>query len=252
MYRVMIIDDEQSIRKILRTTIDWDKHSMEVVGEAASGIEAINTIDDIRPDLCFVDIRMPFMDGLEFSRLATRRYPNMKIVVLTAYEEFDYARECIQIGVEGYLIKPIVKKDIIDTLERIESDLNERVMEPDNTADMEASDADSSQSSMERIRQYVEDNYQEPDLNLAKAAMEYGFNTSYLSRKFKQETGGNFVDYLFELRMQKAKQLANTDKAMYQVANEVGIPDPNYFGKCFKRYEGETYSEYRQKNTKRD
>ena len=65
MYKVMIIDDEASARKLMHNSIDWESVNMQVVGEAASGIEAINTIDEIRPDLAFVDISMPFMNGIE-------------------------------------------------------------------------------------------------------------------------------------------------------------------------------------------
>lgn len=73
MYRVMIIDDEMSARKLLQASIDWQALNMEVVGEAASGIEAINIIDDLRPDIVFADISMPFMNGIEFTRVATER-----------------------------------------------------------------------------------------------------------------------------------------------------------------------------------
>ena len=124
MYKVMIIDDEAAVRKLLKVTIDWEQLGMEVVGEAASGIEAINIIDDLRPDICFVDIRMPFMDGIAFSKLAIKRYPLTKIVILTAYDEFEYARECIGIGVTEYRLKPIVKKDIIETLQFIKTKLD--------------------------------------------------------------------------------------------------------------------------------
>ena len=70
MYKVMIIDDEESARKLMRAAIDWESLGMEIVGEAASGIEAINVIDDFRPDIAFVDISMPFMDGIEFTKIA--------------------------------------------------------------------------------------------------------------------------------------------------------------------------------------
>ncbi len=73
MYRVMLIDDEPSARNLLRVAVDWKAVDMEVVGEAASGIEAINTIDEVLPDVAFVDISMPFMDGREFTELAPKR-----------------------------------------------------------------------------------------------------------------------------------------------------------------------------------
>ena len=83
-YRVMIIDDEESARKLMRAAINWGELGMEVVGEAASGIEAINVIDDLKPDIAFVDISMPFMDGIEFTQTATGRYPNLVIIIMTA------------------------------------------------------------------------------------------------------------------------------------------------------------------------
>jgi YesN/AraC family two-component response regulator len=75
-------------------------------------------------------------------------------------------------------------------------------------------------------------------------AQTFGFSASYLSRKFKQETGKNFVEFLTECRMNAAMKLAQTNMKMFNASNEVGIPDPNYFGRCFKKYTGMSYSEY--------
>jgi len=83
MYRVMIIDDEMSARRLLQASIDWQSLDMELVGEAASGIEAINIIDELRPDIAFVDISMPFMNGIEFTQIATERYSDLEIIILT-------------------------------------------------------------------------------------------------------------------------------------------------------------------------
>ena len=240
MYKVMIIDDEPAIRKLLRATIDWNRLTMEFAGEAASGIEAINIIDEIRPDVCFVDIRMPFMNGIEFSKLAIKRYPMLKIIILTAFDEFEYARECIGIGITDYQLKPIVKKDINDLLLRIKENLDS-----EDRTDTQGKEPESgSEKLMDKIVEYIKENYSVSDLNLTKVALEFGFNTSYLSRKFKYETGKNFVDFLFSIRMEEAKKLAKSGKPMYQTAAEVGIPDPNYFSKCFKKYVECTYSDY--------
>ena len=96
----------------------------------------------------------------------------------------------------------------------------------------------------ELIKKYVEDNFADSKLNLAYIAQHFGFSASYLSRKFKQETGSNFIEYLTNLRMKKAMQIAGGNVKMYQAAAEVGIPDPNYFSRCFKKYAGMSYSEY--------
>ncbi|MDD2970656.1 MAG: response regulator [Lachnospiraceae bacterium] len=238
MYKVMLIDDEQAVRKLMRLKIHWESYQMEVAGEAASGIEALNIIDEIRPDICFVDIRMPFMDGIEFARIAIRRYPKLLINMLTAYDDFSYARECIGVGICDYHLKPIVIKDIHEALEKMQKKLNqEKTEESEENNGKEL-------SSIESITDFIKVHMKEPDLNLGKVAMEFGFNSSYLSRKFKNETGDSFVDYLNHLRMEKAKQYAALEKPMYQIAMEVGIPDPNYFSKCFKKYVNMTYTEY--------
>ena len=119
MYRVMLIDDEQSARKLMRASINWESFDMEVVGEAENGIEAINVIDDMRPDIAFVDISMPFMNGIEFTGIATKRYPNLVIIILTALDEFEYARQCIRLPVFEYMLKPITAKELREVLDRI-------------------------------------------------------------------------------------------------------------------------------------
>lgn len=239
----MIIDDEKAIRNLLKVIIDWDKLNMKVVGEAASGIEAINTIDEVNPDIAFVDIRMPFMDGIEFSKLAVKRYPKLKIIVLTAFDEFEYARQCIGIGICEYLLKPIARKEIMTVLQKIKEQLD-----TEESKECSEETTGSEVSSIDKIKDYLLHNYSDPDLNLTKVALKFGFNASYLSRMFKNETGKSFVNYLTECRVEKAVQLARKGKLMYETAKEVGIPDPNYFSKCFKKITGKNYTELRKKD----
>jgi YesN/AraC family two-component response regulator len=241
MYKVMIIDDEKSLRNLLKLAVDWNSLGLEIAGEAASGIEAINIIDDIRPDIVFADIRMPFMDGIEFSKLAIKRYPDLKIIILTAFDDFEYARKCIGIGVCEYLMKPIVRSDIIKTLEDIIKKLDARGPRAEEKEDEYDNEVLSESSA--KICQYIHDNYTNSDINLTSVASIFGFNPSYLSRRFKAEIGMSFVDYLTKCRMEKAVELAEKKTMMYIAAKEVGIPDPNYFSKCFKKYTGKTYSE---------
>lgn len=240
MYRVMLIDDEPSARKLLRAAIDWQSLDMEVVGEAESGIEAINTIDEIRPDIAFVDISMPFMNGIEFTEVAMKRYPDLTIIIMTAFDDFEYARKCVRLPVFDYMLKPIVRSEITETLGRLKEKLDARG--PVETEDAEL--PDTAGSSVEMIQKYIENNYKDSKLNLTSVALAFGFSSSYLSRKFKQETGKNFVEYLTECRMKKAMELAKSNMKMFCASNEVGIPDPNYFGRCFKKYTGQSYSEY--------
>lgn len=238
MYRVMLIDDEQSARNLMKASIEWEALDMEVIGEAASGIEAINVIDEMKPDIAFVDISMPFMNGIEFTELATRRYPDLVIVIMTAFDEFEYARQCVRLPVFEYMLKPIVRTEVTDTLKRVKKKLDETVRTvTEITREIEP-------STIEQITNYIDANYTDSKLNLASVAQLFGFSSSYLSRKFKQEMGKNFVEYLTECRMERAKELASVNTKMFCTSTEVGIPDPNYFGRCFKKYVGMSYSEY--------
>lgn len=247
--RVMIIDDEESARKLMRAAIKWEELGMEVVGEAASGIEAINTIDDIRPDIAFVDISMPFMNGIEFTETATARYPNLVIIIMTAIDQFEYARKCVSLPVFDYMLKPMVRDEITKVLERVKEKLaKEKDFWEETKSDLDEGLAEN--NSTELIEKYLEENFTDSKLNLEFLAQQFGFSSSYLSRKFKQDTGKKFIEYLNGLRMEKAKEYAHNGTKMYVAASEVGIPDPNYFSRCFKKYAGMSYSDYMAENGK--
>lgn len=236
MFRVMLIDDEEPTRMLLRRSIDWGSLDMEVVGEASSGIEAINKIDELRPDIAFVDVCMPFMGGIEFSKLAASRYPRLKIIILTAFDEFEYARQCIGLKVYGYILKPIVRTEIYEILKKV-ARLIDEPREPEGLCEIEP-------STVQRIARFVEEHYTDSSLNLTSIAQAFGFNASYLSRRFKAEIGSSFIEHLTECRMKKAMSMAKSNEKMFSAATAVGIPDPNYFGRCFKKYTGISYSEY--------
>ncbi len=228
----------------MKAAIDYESLGMEVVGEAASGIEAINVIDDLKPDIAFVDISMPFMDGIEFTQVATARYPNLIIIIMTAIDQFEYARKCVSLPVFDYMLKPMVRAEVTKVLERAREKLRNTGAKWDESRLETDVDAAEENNSTDMIKKYVKENFTDSKLNLAFIAQNFGFSSSYLSRKFKQDTGKNFVEYLTDLRMKKALRYAELGYKMYQTASEVGIPDPNYFSRCFKKYTGMSYSEY--------
>lgn len=239
MYRVMLIDDEPFARKLLLSSIKWSELNMEVVGEAGNGIEAINVIDEMKPDIAFVDISMPFMNGIDFAAIAAERYPNLAIIIMTALDEFEYARKCVHLHVFEYMLKPIVRADVTETLRRLKAHLDAAA--PAKIAEVPQ---EMEPSTICQIEQYLQENFADSQINLTSVAQLFGFSPSYLSRKFKQDTGKSFVEYLTECRMERAREMAGNNSKMFCTATAVGIPDPNYFGRCFKKYTGTSYSEY--------
>ena len=119
MLRVFLVEDESIIRETLRDTVPWSQYGYSFAGEAGDGEMALPLIRQVKPDVLITDIRMPFMDGLALSELVSREFPGMKIVIISGYDDFEYARQAINIGVDRYLLKPITKKALLNALEEL-------------------------------------------------------------------------------------------------------------------------------------
>ncbi|MBO4459557.1 MAG: response regulator [Clostridiales bacterium] len=117
LFKVFICEDESIVREGLRDMIPWEKYGFEFVGDAPDGEMALPMIRKLKPDVLITDITMPFMDGLSLSKTVTKELPNIKIIVISGYSDFEYARKAIEIGVEQYLLKPVTKTDMIAALE---------------------------------------------------------------------------------------------------------------------------------------
>lgn len=130
MLKVFLVEDETLIREGLRDIIPWQQYGYTLVGDAGDGEQALPLIRQLRPDVLITDIRMPFMDGLALAGLVSRELPNTKIIIISGYDDFEYARQAIRIGVEQYLLKPITKAMLIRTLTEVrEKILSEREQE---------------------------------------------------------------------------------------------------------------------------
>ena len=119
MLRVFLAEDETIIRETLRDTVPWARCGYTFVGEAGDGEMALPLIQQTRPDVLITDIRMPFMDGLALSKLVLQEFPQMKVIILSGYDDFEYAQTAIGLGVERYLLKPITKSTLMKVLEEV-------------------------------------------------------------------------------------------------------------------------------------
>lgn len=114
--KVFLVEDEMVIRRGIKNSIDWEKEGYIFCGEASDGERAYPMIIKEKPDILITDIRMPFMDGLELCKLVKKELPNIKILILSGYDEFDYAKEAIRLGVTEYLLKPISSGKLLEAL----------------------------------------------------------------------------------------------------------------------------------------
>ena len=119
MLKTFLVEDEVVIREMIKKMIPWEQYGFELAGEASDGEMALPLILKSKPDLLITDIKMPFMDGLTLCKLVKKELPDIKIVILSGYDDFNYAKQAINIGVEDYLLKPITKNAFIERLEEI-------------------------------------------------------------------------------------------------------------------------------------
>ena len=119
LLKVLIVDDEQNTRNLLKLCIDWDSLGMDIIGDADSGIEALDIMQETKPDIVLTDIEMPYMDGLMLSKQIMSQFIDVYVVILTAHEQFSYAQQAITIGVSDFILKPIDPELITNTLKKL-------------------------------------------------------------------------------------------------------------------------------------
>ncbi|NIK75112.1 two-component system response regulator YesN [Paenibacillus castaneae] len=129
MFKVMIVDDEIVVRKGIMTSIDWAAHGIEITADARNGKDALYKLQQEPVDLIVTDIRMPFMSGIELARSVKMLYPNIGMILLSGYEDFQYAKEAMLIGIQHYLLKPVIADKLISTImEVMDSEHKKRIM----------------------------------------------------------------------------------------------------------------------------
>ena len=127
MIRLMLVDDEPIIRKGISTSIDWKQYGVDIVAEVSNGVDALKKARELKPHIVLSDIRMPMMNGLDLSENLIKEFSDIKIVLLSGYEEFEYAKEAIKIGVKDYLLKPVGEKELIAVITRICDEIAEEL-----------------------------------------------------------------------------------------------------------------------------
>lgn len=236
MIKTMLVEDEEKTRKLLAILIMELNMGFEVVAEADSGIKALELLNTVSVDVILTDIKMPLMDGITFAEKALQYNPDCKIIIVTAYDDFEYARKAIRIGVSDFILKPLKRAEIADALRRLTGE--------------QASTSGSKEELklVDKVEEYIKNNIGDEQLSLLTLAQAFYVNPTYLSRRFKQERNFNLSEYLFKERMERALvYFDHTQMKAYEVGERVGISDPKYFGKCFKKYTGVSIQEYRRK-----
>ena len=136
-YRVMLVDDEEDVAQAIMKKMNWEEMGFESPRYAHNGLEALELSEDLRPDIVMTDIKMPYMDGMELSRNLKRLYPNIRIIIFSGFDEFEYAKEAIRLEAEEYILKPIDSDELKAVFKRVHEALDRDIDEKLNVAKLE-------------------------------------------------------------------------------------------------------------------
>lgn len=250
--RVLLIDDEAPARIAIRKLGGWDEDNTEFF-EETDGVRALSCLETHPCHLVFVDMNMPNMDGMAFLKQASALYPSTCFIVVSGYDLFDYARSAIRAGAIDYLLKPVSRKELTETVSRAIRLLKESGTLKDKPAETKtpaAAPPISPEEAISRIRQDIDRNYARP-IRISSYAAQYFFSQEYLTRLFKQHYQLSIQDYLLKVRMEQAcRLLADPLIKVQDIALKVGYADNNNFSKAFRAYHGLSPSQYRAKHSR--
>ena len=276
-YKMIVVDDETAARQYALKQIEWERLSITALFEAENGIDALEIIESLKPDIMILDIRMPGMDGVALLEELCRRKYDISVIGLSGYSDFDAARKMLSSGkVVEYLLKPVSADALFEVVTRCLEKIGEREQlhllhnaagasapmrinlgtqeDGEENEDRDGSaqaplppEVNGRKGAVVRLaREYIDSHYGEK-LTLEQIAARVYINPSYLSRIFTEVEGIGLNKYLQKIRIEKAKELLqNPAYKVYEVADLVGYPNFQHFLKIFKKLENTTPSKYRE------
>ncbi|WP_252238197.1 response regulator [Clostridium sp. VAP51] len=240
MLNIMIVDDEILERQALKMIIN-NSDSGRVIAEACNGREAIELDRKFNPDVIIIDVKMPGIDGIKASQIIKEQNKNKIIIMITAYDDFELVHKALLLGVNDYILKPIKPSELIDAINNIFVNLkiNKDIY-------VEKSVNELKEVPIKAAIEYIHNNFDEK-VSLEQMASICNLSPCYFSKVFKKAVGVNFVSYVNDTKINKAKELLeNTDIPVLNVALDLGFDDCGYFIRVFKKSQGVTPKKYRE------
>ncbi len=276
MYSILIVDDEAIERDGIESLIkQWNLPFK--TQKACNGQEAYSILQEQHQDILVTDIKMPFMGGLELCELARNLYPDIILIIFSAYNDFEFAKQAIKVRVDDYMLKPIILDEFHTLLNKIihvldmreerdkkrKSLLNkysnasffqkEKIIDDlfilNNNQTLNPSSENNDKNDKKVIADIInliEQNYNK-DIGLEWIAQKIYLSPGYISSLFKKETGKSVVQYITLCRMEKAKALLkNSNIKITDICQEVGYNNESYFCLLFRKYYGITANKMRE------
>jgi two-component system response regulator YesN len=246
MYKALIIDDEKSVQIAVSKLGKWRTYQIEPPTTASNGKQGLFAMRELHPDIVFVDMQMPIMNGIDFLKNIQTEFPQTKCIVISGYDDFSYAQNAIKYGAIDYILKPIVEEELNASIEKAILQINPTMS---ISADMIEESNISPNEIVAIIKDFIDKNYSQ-NLKLSMFSDKYFFSKEYLSKIFKANYEIGIYEYILKVRMERAKELLSNETMKVQLISErLGYADSNYFSKAFRNYYGITPSQFRNKKT---
>lgn len=244
--RILLVEDEKKIREGLAAMIEQASFGMSVAGQADNGKEALQWLKTHGADAVVTDIRMGEMNGIEMLIRLRALYPELPVVIVSGYGDFEYAKEAIRHGVVDYLLKPVNKTELCSVLRKLHEKWKEERGLADETAEeQEGQEALSGRRTIRKVKELIHGSL-DRELSLQYLADVLYLHPKYLSVLFKKETGHNLSEYVTSCRIEKAKQLLrDSNLKIADIAGICGFHNNRYFMTLFKQRTGQTPTEFR-------
>ena len=239
MVRVLLIDDEPLILEHTRSLLEKEKQDYRIVGTATNGIDGIQSILSLHPDVVITDVIMPGASGLEVID-AVAETEKCKFIIVSGFQEFEYVRHALRAGVVDYLLKPLSAAELSAALSRL----------LDGEGGRAAPDYENEYGSVvASIIRSIEEHYAEPDFTLNwLCENELFMDETYISRLFRKKTDVKFNTWLNRRRLEEAENLLlyQKDLSIETIAERTGFSTPKYFTESFKKAKGMAPLQYRK------
>ena len=237
MFRVLLVDDEPLILEHTRCLLETEKQNYLIVGTADNGLDGIDLIRKLHPDVVIIDVMMPGASGLEVIDAVAEE--KCKFIIVSGYQEFEYVRHALRAGVVDYLLKPLSASDLSAALSRL------LYGGKDDPVDLESQYG----SVVASVIRSIEKHYMESDFNLAwLCENELFMDETYISRLFRQKTDVKFNTWLNRRRLEEAENLLRFQRELTveAIAERTGFSTAKYFIESFRKQTGMSPLQYRK------
>lgn len=229
--KILIVEDEMLERKAMVHLIQTGFPQVSEILTAENGEKAVETALRAHPELILMDINLPLLDGIQAASRIREGIPEIRIIMVSAYSDYEHLRSSMRNQALDYLVKPYSVESFQEAVSR---GLGEKKKPLYGKA-----------KTIERTKKYMESHFQE-NITLQDVAKEVSLEKSYLGRLFREECGVTVMGYLREVRINRAKDLLRQGMSPGEVAEKTGFGDPAYFAKSFKQTVGISPSQYRE------